>query len=266
MSVIEYDRGPGGVRLAFRQDGASDSGGRCGFFWMGGFMSDMDGAKAETLAGLARETRRPSTRFDYSGHGSSAGEFLEGTISGWLEQSIHMFITHTIGRRVIVGSSMGGWLAALLAKTLLRDDPRHAGRIAGLVLIAPAFDMTANLMWDEMDTEARAALRDEGVWRRPSLYGSPYPITRKLIEDGARFLLFGTKLALPFPVRIIQGSIDHDVPPAHALKVFETLAGPDVTLTLVRGGDHRLSSPTQLEFLREVTLALAERGDGLGVA
>jgi pimeloyl-ACP methyl ester carboxylesterase len=266
MSVIEYDRGPRGVRLAFRQDGASDTGARCGFFWMGGFMSDMEGAKAEALAGLARETRRPSTRFDYSGHGSSAGEFLEGTISEWLEQSIHMFITHTIGRRVIVGSSMGGWLAALLARTLLRDDPRHAARIAGLVLIAPAFDMTAELMWDQMDAEARATLCSQGVWRRPSLYGSPYPITRALIEDGARHLLFGKTLALPFPVRIIQGSNDHDVPPAHALKAFETITGPDVTLTLVKGGDHRLSSPTQLEFLRESVLALAERGDGLGVA
>jgi pimeloyl-ACP methyl ester carboxylesterase len=130
------------------------------------------------------------------------------------------------------------------------------------VLIAPALDMTADLMWDRFGENAKAAIRNRGEWRQPSDYGGEYLITRDLIEDGAQHLLFGIKTELPFPVRILQGSADPDVPPAHALKVFEAIESPDVTLTLVKGGDHRLSSPAQLELLRETALQLAVAGDG----
>ena len=175
MAAVDFEQGPGGVKLAFLQDGPADDLGRCGFFWLGGFKSDMTGTKAEAMAALARETRRPGLRFDYSGHGKSGGLFTDGTISEWLEQSIHMFITKTHSKRIIVGSSMGGWLALLLAKVLLRDDPRAARRIAGIVLVAPAADMTSDLMWDMFSASSphptgrsrrlHAALK---LWRAPA--------------------------------------------------------------------------------------------------
>lgn len=263
MAAVDFEQGPAGSKLAFLQDGPADNMGRCGFFWLGGFRSDMTGTKAEALAALARETRRPGLRFDYSGHGRSAGEFSDGTISGWLEQSIHMFIARTHSKRVIVGSSMGGWLALLLARTLMRDDPRAAKRIAGLVLIAPAADMTSDLMWDEFSPAARTQLEDHGVYMQPSSYGEPLPITLNLLQDGTRHLILKAGLELPFPVRILQGSKDPDVPPSHALKLFEALSGADITLTLIKGGDHRLSTPGQLKIVREAALQLAERADGV---
>lgn len=263
MADVDFEQGPGGVKLAFLQDGAADDLGRCGFFWLGGFMSDMMGSKAEALAALARETRRPGLRFDYSGHGQSEGLFTDGTISDWLEQSIHMFITKTHSKRIIVSSSMGGWLALLLARVLLRDDPRAARRMAGLVLIAPAADMTSDLMLNNFPPEALQQLKARGVYERPSDYGDPMPITFKLLEDGAKHLLLKTGQELPCPVRILQGSSDPDVPPSHALKVFEALSGPDITMTLIKGGDHRLSTPGQLTLIRETALQLAERADGI---
>ena len=242
----------------------ADDLGRCGFFWLGGFMSDMLGTKAEAMAALARETRRPGLRFDYSGHGQSGGLFTDGTISDWLEQSIHMFIDKTKSKRIIVGSSMGGWLALLLAKVLLRDDPRAARRIAGIVLIAPAADMTSDLMWDVFSARSPPAI---GNSRRlpcaPRTMATPCRSPCKLLEDGAKHLLLKTGLELPCPVRILQGSSDPDVPPSHALKVFEALSGPDITMTLIKGGDHRLSTPGQLKLIRETALQLAERADGI---
>lgn len=252
-----------GERIAFREDGGGDDMGRCGFSWLGGFMSDMTGTKAESLAGLARESRRPSLRFDYSGHGASGGMFVDGTISAWLEQSLHMFRTRTLGRRIVAGSSMGGWLAMLLYRWLREHDPRAARRVAGLVLIAPAADMTEDLMWNEFGVGARADLAETGVTRRPSQYGDPYPITTRLIEDGRRHLMLKKGLDCDCPVRILQGDADTEVPPEHAIKVYDALRGSDVTLTMVKGGDHRLSAPGQLRIIRETVLALANRADGI---
>lgn len=263
VANIEFERGPAGERLALIQDGPPDAGTRTGFFWLGGFMSDMEGTKANALAGLARDTRRPNLRFDYSGHGKSSGDFLEGTISLWLEQAIHMFISRTAGKRIVVGSSMGGWLALLLLRTLMRDDPQAARRIAGLVLIAPAVDMTQDLMWERYTEDARDQLVTQRIHMEPSAYGDPYPITLDLIEDGARHLLLEDSLPLRIPVRILQGSADVEVPPTHALRVFGALQGPDITMTLIKGGDHRLSTPSQLAAICSATLQLAERADGL---
>jgi pimeloyl-ACP methyl ester carboxylesterase len=262
MASIEYERGPAGERLAYIQDGPADDRARTGFFWLGGFMSDMQGAKAEALAALARDTRRPGLRFDYSGHGQSSGDFLDGTISRWLEQAIHMFIARTSGKRIVVGSSMGGWLALLLLRTLMLDDPVAARRIAGLVLIAPAVDMTRDLMWDNFSEAARSQLASKRLYMQPSDYGNPYPITYNLIEDGARHLLLEDGLELRIPVRILQGSADHDVPPTHALKVFGALKGPDIHMTLIKNGDHRLSTPNQLSTICSMALRIAERVDG----
>src|SRR5690606_13051518 len=158
-----------------------------GLFWLGGFRSDMQGTKAEALDRHAEAHGLAMTRFDYSGHGLSGGDFLDGTISRWLEEAQAVF-ARTSGPQIVIGSSMGGWLALLLA-----EAQRAAGaesRVAGLILIAPAADMTRALMWEEMGEAARAELMQAGVLQRPSLYGEePYPITRKLIEDGDRHLL-----------------------------------------------------------------------------
>jgi pimeloyl-ACP methyl ester carboxylesterase len=262
MVAASFDPGVLGMRLAYLKDGGVDELGPCGFFWLGGFMSEMTGTKGEALAHLARATRRPCLRFDYSGHGQSEGRFSEGTITLWLEQAIHMFLAHTKNKRIVVGSSMGGWLALLLARRLEKEDPSAFRRIAGLVLIAPATDMTSALMWDRFPANAREALAERGIWEMPSAYGEPYPITAKLIDDGEHHCILPDGLALPMPVRILQGTEDVDVPPDHALRTMAAVRAADMTLTLVKGGDHRLSAPHQLRLMQETVLALADRADG----
>lgn len=264
MTDIKFENAPDGTPIAYHRDGRDDLG-RCGFVWLGGYKSDMEGSKAEALAALARETRRPGLRFDYSGHGASGGLFVDGTISAWLDQSLHMLLAHGQGPRILVGSSMGGWLALLLYRRLRLAHPAAARNIRGLVLLAPAADMTADLMWDEFPDAVRAELTEKGVWMRPSAYGEPYAITRRLIEDGRRHLMLAEGLDVDCPVRILQGDQDPDVPPAHAVKVFGSLRGADVTLTLIKGGDHRLSTPGNLALLRETVLRLAERSEGISV-
>jgi pimeloyl-ACP methyl ester carboxylesterase len=145
----------------------------------------------------------------------------------------------------------------------MQEDPLAARRIAGLVLIAPAVDMTKDLMWEQFSREAKDELIERGVYLRPSGYGEPYAITMKLIEDGEYSLLLDEGLRLPCPVRILQGSLDADVPPAHAVKTFEALDGNDITLTFLKGGDHRLSTAVQLRTIQETVLQLAERADGI---
>ena len=264
MTDIKFETAPDGTTIAYRTDGRDDLG-RCGFVWLGGYKSDMEGSKAEALAALARETRRSSLRFDDSGHGASGGLFVDGTISLWLAQSAHMLLSQAGGPRILVGSSMGGWLALLLYRHLQRSNPQAARRIMGLVLLAPAADMTADLMWDVFPDEVRDEMNHKGVWMRPSAYGEPYAITRRLIEDGRRHLLLEEGLEVHCPVRILQGDADPDVPAAHAVKVFGALRGADVTLSLIKGGDHRLSTPGNLTLLRETVLRLAERADGITI-
>ena len=264
MTSIKFENAPDGVRIAYREDGAAVSG-RCGFFWLGGFKSDMEGSKAESLAALAARTGRPSLRFDYSGHGASGGQFTNGTISAWLAQSCQMFLNHAAGPRIVIGSSMGGWLALLLYRHLIAMNPDAARRIRGLVLLAPAADMTADLMWDKFPDSVRREVMEKGVWARPSAYGAPYEITRGLIENGKRHLMLAEGLDVRCPVRILQGDADPDVPPAHASKIFAALRGTDVTLTIIKGGDHRLSSEAHLMLLNETVLALAERADAATV-
>ncbi len=265
MAQTTFDDHLAGTRLAYTKDGGTDELGITGFFWLGGFKSAMTGTKGEALADLARATRRTCLRFDYSGHGESSGAFTDGTISTWLEQATHMFLAHTKGKRIIVGSSMGGWLALLLARRLQIEDQKAFRRIAGMVLIAPATDMTQDLMWDEFGEPEKQALKESGVYMRPSEYGEPYAITAKLLADGMQHQLLREGLNLSFPVRILQGSKDSDVPPAHAVKTFEALRGGDVTLTFIKEGDHRLSTPGQIQLIKETVLRLAERADGIGV-
>ncbi len=258
-----YDTALPGTRLAYLTDGSDNDMAQTGIFWLGGLKSDMTGAKAEALAAMARANRRSALRFDYSGHGASGGAFADGTISQWLDQAVHMFITRTTGRRVIAGSSMGGWLALLLARALEREDPAHFRRIAGLVLIAPATDMTEVLMWEKFPPAIRQQIRDQGFWDLPNDYGGGYHISAGLIDDGRHHLLFRDGLSLPMPVRILQGSEDQDVPPGHAIRTFEMLSGPDITLSFIKGGDHRLSTPSQLMIITETVARLCDRSDGV---
>ncbi len=250
-----------GIHIAWRSNGpAAGAGNRTGLFWLGGFMSDMTGGKAEALAELAERTGRNCIRFDYSGHGASDGAFRDGTISKWLDEAVQIFQHHAPGPRIVVGSSMGGWLALLLARHLADSAP---ARIAGMVLIAPAADMTRDLMWNRYDEALRRTIETRGYHEAPSDYGpDPYIITRDLIEDGKRYLLLDDRIKVTFPVRILQGEDDPDVPWQHAHRLYDALTGPDITFTLIKSGDHRLSTPRDIETLRQACLDLCRRHDG----
>jgi pimeloyl-ACP methyl ester carboxylesterase len=228
-------------------------GGSPGLFWLGGFRSDMMGSKAMALDALGAEKNLAVTRFDYSGHGVSGGDFNQGTISRWLEEAEAVFAL-TSGPQIIVGSSMGGWLALLLARNLLQ---RRERRVHGMVLIAPAPDMTHQLMLPSFSQSEHEALQNDGFVDQPSQYSAePYRITRELIEDGQSHLLFGNVIETGCPVHILQGGQDVDVPQAHAIKLVTHILHDPVTLTLIPDGDHRLSRTEDLQRLRAAILAL----------
>lgn len=240
MNEIEGFLGrPDGERLAWRKvEGAGPT-----VVWLGGFRSDMAGIKAQALADWAAGAGRAYVRFDYFGHGESSGDFAEGTITRWREDALAALNELTSGPLVLVGSSMGGWIACLAALAT-------PARVKAMVLLAPAADFTEKLMAPEIPLEGRAALAAEGVWLRPSEYGDPYPITRKLLEDGARWSILGeAPVPLEMPVRILQGGQDPDVPWRHAMELAHALKGDDVVFTLIRDGDHRLSRPQDIARL-----------------
>ncbi len=244
VETLEVGNGEEARRIAMlRRPGKAP-----GIFWLGGYRSDMAGSKALALDALGAERGVAVTRFDYSGHGRSGGDFLKGTISRWLEESLAVFAL-TEGQQVVVGSSMGGWLALLLARHLQRQG---SDRVRALVLVAPAVDMTEELMLGRFTKKELKALREKGVVEQPSEYSSdPYPITAALIEDGRRHLMFGRGIDVGCPVTILQGGKDPDVPREHALKLVQHLLVDPVTFTLVPDGDHRLSRPEDLALLRE---------------
>jgi pimeloyl-ACP methyl ester carboxylesterase len=243
LNFLNLGKGSEERAIAVRRD----PGGSPGLFWLGGFKSDMKGTKAEALSDWARRHGRACVRFDYSGHGESGGDFATGTIGRWLEESLAVFETCCTGPQVVIGSSMGGWIALLLVRELRRRA--KATPVAGLVLIAPAIDFTEVLMWQRFPAKVKRAIEEKGVWHRPSEYGEPYPITRGLIEEGRHHLLLGSMIETGCPVRILQGVQDPDVPWNHAVELTSRLAQDDVVLTLVKDGDHRLSRPEDLERL-----------------
>jgi pimeloyl-ACP methyl ester carboxylesterase len=229
-----------------------------GLVWLGGFNSDMQGTKALALDAWAAEHGRACVRFDYSGHGESGGAFLDGTIGRWLEESVAVFDRFCTGPQVVIGSSMGGWMALLLARTLARrQESAPRATLNGLVLIAPAPDFTEELMWKGFSPRIRDEIETKGVWLRPSEYGEPYPITRQLIEEGRNHLLLGSAIALGCPVRILQGKQDPDVPWQHAFALAHRLPSDDVVLTMIQDGDHRLSRP---QDIARIIAAVAEFG------
>jgi pimeloyl-ACP methyl ester carboxylesterase len=217
-----------------------------GLFWLGGFKSDMKGTKAAALDAWAERQGRACIRFDYSGHGESGGAFTDGTIGRWLAESIAVYAQFAQGPQVVIGSSMGGWLALLLARAL--RERKSAAPTAGMVLIAPAVDFTEELMWKQFSPAVRREIEEKGVWMRPSDYAEgPQPITRTLIEEGRSHLLLGGLIETGCPVHILQGVQDPDVPWRHAVELVSRCARDDVVLTLIKDGDHRLSRPEDIE-------------------
>jgi pimeloyl-ACP methyl ester carboxylesterase len=258
LKFLEIGEGSDNRSIAIR----AQPGGAPGLFWLSGFRSDMNGTKAAALARWAEVEGRACVRFDYSGHGESGGVFTEGTIGRWLAEALAVFDGICRGPQIVIGSSMGGWLALLLVRAMRARPPAFPppqtgedkegapASVAGLVLIAPAVDFTEELMWKRFTPAIKRELEETGVWSRPSEYSAePYPITRQLIEEGRNHLLLAGMIETGCPVRILQGVEDPDVPWRHAVELVSRLASDDVVLTLVKDGDHRLSRPEDIERL-----------------
>jgi pimeloyl-ACP methyl ester carboxylesterase len=221
-----------------------------GLFWLSGYKSDMKGTKAAALAHWAEQAGRACIRFDYSGHGESGGDFSDGTIGRWLADALAVFDACCRDPQILVGSSMGGWLALLMVRALRARRQAGPASVAGLVLVAPAVDFTEELMWKRFTPAIKRELEEKGFWARPSEYSAePYLVTRQLIEEGRNHLLLAGMIETGCPVRILQGVEDPDVPWRHAVELVSRLASDDVVLTLVKDGDHRLSRPEDIERL-----------------
>jgi pimeloyl-ACP methyl ester carboxylesterase len=235
---------PGRGSIAYRRRaGAKNAAGtdaRPGLMFLGGFMSDMEGTKAQWLEGFAAARGLPSLRFDYSGHGRSEGAFTDGTIGAWLDDALDVFDQLTEGPQVLAGSSMGGWIALLLAL-------RRPERVRGIVGIAAAPDFTEDLIHRELDDAQRATLMRDGILHLASEYSeTPYPITRQLIEEGRNHLLLDAPIAVSCPLHLVHGRMDSDVPWQTATRIAEKIAHPDVAITFIDDGDHRLSRQQDL--------------------
>jgi pimeloyl-ACP methyl ester carboxylesterase len=247
------------VRSGFQKGGAGE---KPGLVWFGGYRSDMASTKASALDAIAERLGLGLLRFDYSGHGRSEGRLEDGTISRWLEEALTLVRARTEGPQIVIGSSMGGYLALLAARALQATG--EASRLAGLVLIAPAVDFTESLVWNQAPEAARRAIMDEGAWRRPSAYSDePDVFTRVLIEDGRRHLIMNGMIRTHCPTVVLQGMRDDAVPYAHALKLMERLGGDPATLTLIKDGDHRLSRPQDLALLNEAIERMIEQYDSI---
>ncbi len=231
------DRGDGTQLAWIRIEGKGPT-----VVFLPGFRSDMNGEKATKLAAFCANRGQAMLRFDYSGHGASGGDFTHGTIGGWAEDVLTAIDRLTEGQVVLVGSSMGGWLALLTA--LKRPD-----RVAAIVGIAAAPDFTERLMWDAMTFEERTRLMRDGTITIPSQYGEPATITRALIEDGRGHLLLDRPILIDCKVRLLHGQADPDVPWETSLRTAERLVAQDVQVTLIKDGDHRLSRPGDLALL-----------------
>lgn len=230
-----------------------------GLVWLGGYRSDMDGTKALAMVEEAAALGCASLRFDYSGHGISGGKFVDGTISRWVDESLQVVLNHTQGPQLLIGSSMGGWIALRLAQELKARNEHN--RLAGMLLIAPAPDFATELMEPAFSDAQRREMQQNGFISEPSAYSDePNIITRDLIEDGRNNRVLNGDLAVGAPVRILQGMEDPDVPYAHALRLVESLAHDDVQMTLIKDGDHRLSRDGDIALLKR-TIAQMVRAD-----
>ncbi|MEM6463404.1 MAG: alpha/beta hydrolase [Pseudomonadota bacterium] len=244
---IEIGEGDDARPIAVRHRRATEKD-RPGIIWLGGYRSDMMGTKAEALDQFAGKNGFACTRFDYSGHGESGGDFMLGTISRWLEESLSVFDRFTEGPQILVGSSMGGWIALRLLQVLkARGD---AGRVHSLLLLAPAPDFTSELHEPMLSEAQKKDLETNGYYEEETPYGpDPNVFTRALFEDGRKNRVLGGIIETGCPVHILQGMADPDVPYTHALRLMEHLPADDVVLTLVKDGDHRLSRPQDIDML-----------------
>ncbi len=242
-----------GARIAYRRTiGQTD---KAGIVWLGGFHSDMQGEKASSLHDHAQRARRSFLRFDYQGHGESSGRFEDGTIGRWRGDALAAIDQLTAGPLVLVGSSMGGWMALLVA--LARRD-----RVAGVTLLAPAPDFTERLMWSRFDDDQRQQIMEQGFWTRPSGYDpAGYPITRALIEEGRSWNIMDEQIHITVPIRILHGGLDDDVPWSHSLELVGQLKSTDIVWSLIKDGDHRLSRPQDIERMISTVLQLADQVD-----
>ncbi len=250
MTKPDFLTTPEGRRIAYHLT----PGRAPGVVFLGGFRSDMTGTKAVFLEAWAQSAGRAFLRLDYSGHGQSSGEFLDGAIGDWFEDALAAIQALTVGPQVLVGSSMGGWIALLLARAIPE-------RIAGLVGIAAAPDFTEDSMWAGFSDAQKAEMTRAGQVALPSDYSDePYVITKRLIDEGRGRLVLRAPLDLPFPVRLLQGTADVDVPPAVALRLLEHATGPDIRLTLYKDADHRFSTPDCLALIAATVADVLERG------
>jgi pimeloyl-ACP methyl ester carboxylesterase len=220
------------------------------YVWLSGFKSDMSGTKVTVLEAWATRQGYGFLAFDYSGHGLSDGTFEDGTVSQWRSDALTVIEALTDGPLVLVGSSMGGWMALLAGQAL-------GARVVGMVLIAPAPDFTQKLMWPEFTFEQQAEIMGQGRTLRPSDYDEPYIISRDLIVDGQKWTILDAPIAFDGPVRILQGMQDADVPWQHAFRLVDALTSDDVIFTLVKDGDHRLSRDEDIARLIETCAGLA---------
>ena len=224
-----------------------------GILWVGGFKSNMTGIKASRISEWAASQNLSCVRFDYSGHGASSGQFEAGTIGEWTQECTAIFETVTTGPQIIVGSSMGGWITLLMTLAHIQQVGADNSRIKAIVLIAPAVDMTEDLMWQKFPEGIRKGLIETGIFMRPSAYeDGAYPITLNLIEEGRKHLLFGDKkFNTHCPIHILHGKQDADVPWQQSEKLIAHLANDDVKLELIKDGEHRLSRNEDIERLIE---------------
>lgn len=238
-----------GRSIAYYKVGAQGPDERPGVVFFGGFKSDMTGGKAAFLHETCTALGLGFLRFDYSGHGQSSGKFEDGCVSDWLSDARDAVAQLTAGPQLFVGSSMGGWIALLLA----RETPK---RVAGLIGIAAAPDFTEDSMWSAASHAQRQGIQEQGYVSIPSEYGGTYPITRSLIEDGRHNLIMRTPYHASFPVRLLHGTDDQDVPQERALRLLAHLDCPDIRLVLLKGSDHRMSKDRELLLLKETLTAL----------
>jgi pimeloyl-ACP methyl ester carboxylesterase len=226
-----------------------------GVTWLGGYRSDMNGTKAQAIDAWCERMGVAFVRHDYSGHGASGGDFRDGTISRWVEESLAVFNKFAKGPQVLVGSSMGGWIALRMAQEL----EKRGKRLHAMLLIAPAPDFTERLMWPKLSEAQQAAILRDGVLEEPSQYSSaPDIYTRELFEDGRRNLVLTGEVATHCPVHILQGRLDPDVPWTHAMALANQLIHESVSMTLVPDGDHRLSRPQDIELILNALERLVE--------
>ncbi|MDF2140261.1 alpha/beta hydrolase [Paenirhodobacter sp. CAU 1674] len=246
--MTDFITTPEGRRIAY----VPTAGAGPGIVFLHGFKSDMEGTKAVALEAWARAQGRAFLRLDYSGHGASDGVFEEGAIGDWFEDARDAILALTEGPQVLVGSSMGGWIALLIAR-------HHPEKLAGLVTIAAAPDFTEDGYWASFDKDQRRELEQVGHIDVPSDYGDPYRITRRLINEGRNRLVLRSPLDLPFPVRFLQGTADTAVSVETALRLLDHATGPDMRLTLVKGADHRFSEPDDLALIESAVAEVLAR-------